>query len=115
MKKYSINWEDGELVSIEVDGMEYDNPEEIPDPEDRAQIERLMASRGTEDNPLANPHFHQGFEDGIQQLEGDTTHFPTMIVGIFLTIGLIMLAIASVSTFRVTQLLARKKVRQDEC
>ena len=41
-KKYSVNMEDGAVVSVEVDGVSYASPDEIPDPYDRDQVERLV-------------------------------------------------------------------------
>ena len=62
-KKYSINWENDEVVSVEVDGVQYDHPDQIPDPDDRAQILRLM-SKTTDANldPAYDKEFDKEFE-----------------------------------------------------
>jgi hypothetical protein len=39
MAKYSVNIEDDEVVSIEVDGKLYASPDDIPEPKDREKVE----------------------------------------------------------------------------
>jgi len=104
-KKYSINTRDGEVVSIEVDGVQYDTPDEILDPEDRAKIEMLM-SGSLEDG--FGEDFDREFEEEFRQLERDSAKFPYLIVGVFLTIAVIMLAIAAVSGISTTRYQARE-------
>jgi hypothetical protein len=42
-KKYSIEWANGQVVSIAVDGERYDFLDQIPDPTDRAEVQRRIA------------------------------------------------------------------------
>ncbi len=42
-KKYSIEWANGQVVSIAVDGERYDGLDQIPDPTDRAEVQRRIA------------------------------------------------------------------------
>jgi hypothetical protein len=42
-KNYVVNWQDDQVRSVEVDGVRYGTPEEVPDPGDRAQVEALIA------------------------------------------------------------------------
>lgn len=41
-KKYSFIVENDEVVSIEVDGVAYASPDDIPDPDDRHRVEMMM-------------------------------------------------------------------------
>lgn len=117
-KKYSINWENDEIVSVEVDGVTYADPEDIPDPEDRAQVERLIArtARAESDQELDDEldkefgqAFDRDFEEKSRQLERDSARFPKIIVGIFAFIAILMLGIAAVSTAGAIQALAREQ------
>jgi hypothetical protein len=105
-KKYSINTENDKIVSIEVDGVRYDSPDQIPDAEDRDKIEMLM-SKSVEDDFGAD--FDKEFEEEFRQLERDSRRFPILIVGIFLAIAVIMLAIAAVSGISTSRAHAREK------
>jgi hypothetical protein len=93
-KKYSLNTRDGEIVSIEVDGVQYNDLDEIPDLEDRAKVEMLMTN--TMDDGFGED-FDREFEDEFRQLERQSAKFPALIVGIFALIAVILLAIAVIS------------------
>ena len=43
-KKYSINWDDDVPVSFEVDGVEYESLDDIPDETDRIKLEAMIDS-----------------------------------------------------------------------
>jgi uncharacterized protein DUF3592 len=109
-KKYSVNWENDEVVSVEVDGVQYDNPDQIPDPDDRAEILRLMSRSNDEDFDQAfGKEFDKEFEEEFRQLERDSARFPKIIVGIFLAVAVIMLGIAAVSAVSTSRTLSREK------
>ena len=93
-KKYSLNTRDGEIVSIEIDGVEYSNTDEIPDPEDRAKVEMLITNT-IEDG--FGDDFDGEFEEEFRQLERQSAKFPYLIVGIFAVIAIILLSIAVIS------------------
>ena len=101
-KKYSINMENDEIVSIEVDGVRYESSDQIPDAEDRAKIEMLMSKSVEHD-------FGADFDEEFRQLERDSKRFPILIVGVFLIISVIMLAIAVVSGISTSRAHAREK------
>jgi Protein of unknown function (DUF3592) len=42
-KKYSIEWANGQVVSIAVDGERYDSLDQIPDRTDRAEVQKRIA------------------------------------------------------------------------
>lgn len=105
-KKYSLNIENDEVVSVEVDGVQYDSPDQIPDPEDRAKILRLM-STSTDDE--FDQDFDQEFEAEFRELERQSAQFPKIIVSIFLLIAVIMLTIAAIATVSTVKRLAREQ------
>jgi len=110
MPKYSINWENDEVVSVEVDGVEYASPDEIPDPKDRAQILRMMsASEDEVFDESFDKAFDKEFEEEFRQLERDTANMPKIIVGIFLTIALITLCISAITTYGTVRRLSKEQ------
>jgi len=109
-KKYSVNWENDEIVSVEVNGVQYDNPDQIPDQDDRAQILRLMSKSSDEDLDQAfDKEFDKEFEEEFRQLERESARFPKIIVGIFLAVAVIMLGVAAVSAVTTSLALSREK------
>lgn len=48
-KKYSVNMENDEIISVEVDGIRYENPDEIPDRKDRERVLELISKLAEED------------------------------------------------------------------
>ena len=100
-KKYSLNIENDEVVSVEVDGVQYDSPDQIPDPEDRAKILHLMARSTTDDfDQDFDKDFDKEFAADLRELERQSAQFPKIIVSIFLLIAVIMLTIATIATMR---------------
>lgn len=90
-KKYSVNWKDGKVVSVEVDGVEYKNLKQIPDPEDRAEIMLLI------------PDMAETEMDGIGS--DPITRFITIL---FLAIGILMLLISAITAFYTRRAISRE-------
>ncbi len=123
-KKYSVNVENNVVVSIEVDGVSYTTPDEISDPDDRATIQRLLDQSDASDasNVFTDEFdafdetfernvqsFHEKYATDFQALERQAEKFPKIIVGIFLTVAVPMLAIAGVATAYNMKTLANEK------
>lgn len=90
-KKYSINWKDGKVVSVEVDGVEYKRPELIPNEEDRAEIMLLMPD-------LAEMEFGGPSNDP----------FTKYIALLFLAIGILLLLISAVTAVFTARAVSRE-------
>jgi hypothetical protein len=105
MAKYSVNIEDDEVVSIEVDGELYSSPDEIPDPKDREKVEAIIAKmQGDDFDADFDRDFHQQFEE----LQRDSSKTSTIIISIFLGVAGIMLLIAVWSAINTVRSLARE-------
>lgn len=108
-RKLTVHWDQDAVVSVEVDGARYADPEQIPDPADRARAQRLIEAAAAEaDAEEAGDEageadfdraFDQEFEAEVRQLQRDSARFPKIIVGIFLAIAGLTLGIAAVSAF----------------
>jgi hypothetical protein len=79
-KKYSINWQDGKVISVEVDGKRYKSPDQVPDPEDQLELEMLVSRAGDVD-------FAEPARDPLTKF----------ILILFLGIGVLMLAISAIA------------------
>ena len=100
-KKYSVNVENDEVISVEVDGVLYSDPDQIPDPEDREKILELISMSSGED-------LEKEFEAEVRALERQSAGAPKIIVSIFLAVGVLMLVIALISTVSTIRALARE-------
>ena len=63
-KKYSINWENDEPVSFEVDGVSYESLDQVPDETDREKLSAMM------DGSL-DRQFEKEFKDFDKKFEKD--------------------------------------------
>jgi len=108
-KKYSVHIENDEVVSVEVDGVIYDDPDQIPDAEDRAKIQALI---GHSPDGSFDPEFDKAFEnfdEEFRELERQSAKFPTLILAIFLFVAGITLTIAIISTINISRRVAREQ------
>jgi len=91
--QYTVSMEDDRLVSVEINGTVYTDPDLIPDPLDRDKIQRLIEK--TRDSKL-------DLDSPVSKI-GDPTR---ILFGIFLGVAVILLAVAGFSTYRVLGRLA---------
>jgi Ca2+/Na+ antiporter len=109
-KKYSVNVDDNdEVVSVEVDGVVYKHPDDIPDPEDRARILSLMDQSSDDD---FDPEFEKAFEnfdEEFREMESQSAKFPVLIVAIFLIVAGITLTISTISAINSSRTVAREQ------
>ena len=109
MKRYSINWENDEIVSIEIDGNSYDNPDDIPDPKDRAAVSSLIDKHFQETVEAEfGADFEKEFDKEFQQLGSETAHVYKIIAGIFLAVVLLAFTISIISTISIKRRLSRE-------
>jgi len=93
-KKYSINWENDEVVSVEVDGVQYESPNQIPDPEDRARVLLLMSGEPDMDFSLA---------------AGEPSALTKYIFLVFLAVAVLMLTISAITAVNTGRNLSREE------
>ncbi|MGI0493591.1 DUF3592 domain-containing protein [Alkalinema pantanalense CENA528] len=131
--KISINWKDDEITSIEVNGVQYNHPDEIPNPHDRQKVLKLMA-RVTNPETL-DPDFDADFDldaefdfnDHVSTAPSDSlwpklqqTPFPQpsppekwpverIIFWVFFPIGVSFLTIAAIATYTIQQGIAKEQ------
>jgi hypothetical protein len=94
VQKYSVNVENDKIVSVEVDGVVYEDPDQIPDPEERAKALLLMSE----------------FPGAIEQEvpTGSGMSLEKILLTVFLSVAILMLGIASFAGRRAMQSLSRE-------
>lgn len=98
-KKYSINWEDGEAVSFEVNGVVYDSLDQVSDEKD---LKKLLAMiNAAEDSDF----------DELPSKDSPPAAFPPekIILGIFTGVAILMLVIAAIATGSNLMTLSKEK------
>ncbi|NOT05603.1 MAG: DUF3592 domain-containing protein [Anaerolineales bacterium] len=105
-KKYSINWENDEAQSFEVNGVTYESLDDVPDWKDRDKLAAML---------------HASSEDDFEEVKFDEKEFeelrkaaddPTMerwVLGGFTAIAVIMLLVTIVSIFSNIQKILKEE------
>ena len=113
-KKYSLNVEDGKVVSVEVDGVRYERPNQIPDPKDRAQIKRLMYAPGKK--RARDDEFGEDWDKEFEHVELEAKRQAgsagRAVIAIFAGVSILGLAIAGFSGFNTLRGLRRQMSAQ---
>lgn len=110
MKHYAINWENDEVVSIEIDGEFFTTPDEIPNQADREAIQNLMDKHFEVSFAKEfGSDFDAKFDKDFRQMGADeSARGAKIMVGIFLAVALLMILIAVISTIFVNRKLDRE-------
>ncbi|MBD1912254.1 MULTISPECIES: DUF3592 domain-containing protein [unclassified Leptolyngbya] len=115
-KKYSVNLENDELISVEVDGITYGSPYEISDSADRAKILAMVESQGAHDNTLEE----LGIDDDIFDMtmdrpslettssDVDVSIVPKVVGSIFLGVSVLLLSLAAYTGLRTREAIAHE-------
>jgi hypothetical protein len=102
-KKYSINWEDDVAVSFEVNGVEYESLEDVPDEKDRLKLEAMMDS-------ASDAEFDAEFEKMGKEIEQTKdTPIENIILPIFTGVAVLMLLIAGIASFNNIRKISREE------
>ena len=107
-KKYSINWENDEPVSFEVDGVVYESLDDIPDEADREKLTAMM-------DASLDQEFEKEFKISTRNSKG-SKHIrralrtpEKLILGIFTGVAVLMLLIAAISSFSAVSKMSREE------
>jgi hypothetical protein len=105
-KKYSINWENDEPVSFEVDGQTYDSLDDVPNEKDRDKL-AAMVQAASEDN-FEDVKFDQKEFEELQKAADNPT-MERWVLGGFTAIAVVMLLVTVISTFFNVRKIAREQ------
>jgi hypothetical protein len=108
-KKYTINWENDEPVSFEVDGVTYATLEEIPNESDRDKLGAMVnAAEADEAFDRSFAGFDREFDKEFQEAQKSSVQGEKIIVAIFTGVAILMLLIAGVASFLNFQKMGRE-------
>lgn len=94
-QKHAIKWVNDKVVAIEINGVHYSSLDQIIDPGERAEVERM----------LAQP---QQMRQEFREMERRSNQFTRVISTVFLTIGGLLLVIAVILAINTWRTLAQE-------
>jgi flagellar basal body-associated protein FliL len=99
--KYSINWENDEPVSFEIDGATYRTLDEVPNEKDRRKLAAMLDTPEETDEQFEREiaEFDREFEKDMQKARKNAAQGSRIVMGIFTGVALLMLAIAGIASF----------------
>ena len=97
-KKYSVNWQDDEPISYEVDGVVYETLDDVPDEADRSRLEVMVNSSIEQEFERQFEEFDKEFEKEFEAHKKSSANAEKLILGIFTGVAILMLLIAAASS-----------------
>ena len=97
-KKYSINWENDEPVSFEVDAASYASLDDVPDESDRSRLEAMMNASLDEEFEKEFKDFDWEFEKEFSTHKESAAKAENLLLRIFTGVAVLMLLIAFASS-----------------
>jgi hypothetical protein len=99
-KKYSINWEDDEPVSFEVDGVVYESLDEVPDEADRKKLTAMMDGSIEQQFEEEFKDFDRDLAKAAEEAKKGAASMEKIVLGAFTGFAVLMLLIAVISSYR---------------
>ena len=96
-KKYSVNWENDVPISFEVDGVQYNSLDDVPNPKDRRKLEAMLDT--SEEIEQSFDEFDKNFDKEFAEMKTDSRTMESVILWIFSGVAVLMLLIAGISSF----------------
>lgn len=97
-KKYSINWENDEPVSFEVDGVVYESLEQVPDGADRDKLTAMKDASLDQQFEKETEEFDREFQKDWEAHKKTSASAEKIILGVFSGVAALMLLIAFISS-----------------
>ena len=106
-KKYSINWENDEAVSFEVDGVTYTSLDDVPKERDRNKLAAMMDA-AADDEAFEDVKFDEKEFEELRKAAEEPT-MERWVLGGFTAIAVVMLLITAIATFFNIQKIAKEE------
>ena len=100
-KKYSVNWEDGEAVSFEINGILYSSLDEISNPKDQRKMMAIV------DAAQEDEEFEQDLPDAAPATP--SFKIENIILSIFSGVAALMILIAAISSWSAIATIQKEK------
>jgi len=107
-KQYAVNMQDGEVVSLSVDGVEYTDVEAISDPDDRAKVEAMIERMRRDKEEGLDSELGQEFQVEFAEAQRQGRKMALLFALIFGGIGLLLLGIMAVSAVGAARQMSRE-------
>lgn len=104
-KKYSINWENDEAQSFEVNGVTYESLDDVPDWKDRDKLAAMLHASSDDDEEVK---FDEKEFEELRKAADDPT-MERWVLGGFTAIAVIMLLVTIVSIFSNIQKILKEE------
>jgi hypothetical protein len=108
-KKYSINWENDEPVSFEVDGVMYESLDEVPDESDREKLTAMV-------DGSVDQQFEQHFKDfdkdlakAAEEAQRGAASMEKIVIGAFTGVAVLMLLMAVISSYSAVARISKEE------
>lgn len=108
-KKYSINWENDEPVSFEVDEVSYESLDVIPDEADREKLTAMMDASLDQQFEKEFQAFDKEFQKDWEANKKTSANTEKIILGVFTGVAVLMLLIAAISSFSAISKMSREE------
>jgi hypothetical protein len=105
-KKYSINWENDDPASFEVDGVTYDSLNDVPNEKDRDKL-AAMVQAASEDDFEEVKFDEKEFEELRKSAEDPTME--RWVLGGFTGIAVVMILVAVIASFLNIQKISKEE------
>ena len=105
--KYSINWENDEAVSFEVDGVTYNSLDDVPKERDRNKLAAMMDA-AADDEAFEDVKFDEKEFEELRKAAEDPT-MERWVLGGFTAIAVVMLLITAIATFSNIRKIAKEE------
>jgi len=108
-KKYSINWENDEPSSFDIDGVTYNSLDDIPNEKDRNKLAAMVDDFANDD--AENVKFDEKEFEELQKAADDPT-MERWVLGGFTSIAVVMILVAVIASFLNIQKIAKEESAQ---
>lgn len=108
-KKYSINWENDEPVSFEVDGVTYGSLDQIPDEDDREKLTAMIDASWDQQFEKEFQDFDKEFKKDWEEHKKSSGKIEKLILGIFTGVAVLMLLIAAISAWSAVSKMSQEQ------
>ena len=108
-KKYSINWENDEPSSFDIDGVTYNSLDDVPNEKDRNKLAAMVDDFANDD--AENVKFDEKEFEELRKAANDPT-MERWVLGGFTSIAVVMILVAVIASFLNIQKIAKEESAQ---
>jgi hypothetical protein len=105
-KRYSVNTENGQVISVEVDGRVYARVDDIPDLKDREMVAHMIPD---DNDPEPDEDLEEEFHQAVREMNSRPKPFAWLLLALLAGVAAVMLVIAFISAIDVGKLRMREQ------